>query len=84
MELLAALGGGSLGEALARLLYAEALEATGQRPVARVAIAEARARVLAVAAGIDELGRRESFLQGVPENARILELAEKWLEEVPA
>jgi hypothetical protein len=81
MALIAALGGGSLGEALARLLYAQALEATGDGPGARVAIAEARDRVLAVAAGIDEPQRRASFLQAVPENARILELAQAWLGE---
>jgi hypothetical protein len=67
--------GGSL-----RLTRAEALHATGDREAARAAIAEARARLLAVADTIADPAYRASFLE-VPENARTLALARAWLGE---
>ncbi|WP_437978435.1 protein kinase [Sorangium sp. So ce295] len=79
MALLASLGKVEEGEELARLVYARALEATGDHPAARAAIADARDRLLATAARIDDLRRRDGFLQNVSENAQILELARAWL-----
>jgi tetratricopeptide (TPR) repeat protein len=69
------------GDVLTRLVHAEALRATGNHEAARAAIAEARDRLLAAAARIDDPQWRQSFLQNVPENARTLELAHAWLGE---
>ncbi|WP_437940222.1 serine/threonine-protein kinase [Sorangium sp. So ce341] len=68
------------GEALTRLVYAEALFAAGDRAGARAAIAEARDRLLAVAMRIADPGMRERFLRDVEENARTLELARAWVD----
>ncbi|MDC0681569.1 hypothetical protein [Sorangium atrum] len=79
MALLASLGRVEEGEELARLVYARALEAIGDQPSARAAIADARDHLLATAARIDDLRRRDGFLQNVSENAQTLELAREWL-----
>ncbi len=71
--------GAEEGEALVRLALAEALDATGDRPAAGRAIAEARDRLLARAERITRADWRSSFLDRVPENARTLELARAWL-----
>ena len=63
------------GESLVRLVYAEALRATGDEAGARDAIREAEARLRERAAKIQDPAYRESFLTGVPENARTIELA---------
>jgi eukaryotic-like serine/threonine-protein kinase len=68
------------GEVLTRAVYAEALFATGDRGAARLIIADARNRLLAAAARIEDPGWRDSFLHNVPENARTLELARQWLD----
>lgn len=75
MRLLEPLGGLEEGEALVRLIFAETLEAIGDRHAARVAIVAAEQRLLARAARIDNPAWRSSFLERVPENARTLELA---------
>jgi tetratricopeptide (TPR) repeat protein len=80
MAALASLGKVDEGEELCRLAHAEALEANGDRAAARAAIAEARDRLLAKAARIGDAGRRATFLERVPENARTLSLARAWLE----
>jgi eukaryotic-like serine/threonine-protein kinase len=64
-----------------RLTRAEALHAAGDLHAARAAIADARARLLAIASQIAESGFRTSFLERVPENARTLALALAWLGE---
>ncbi|MDC0681565.1 hypothetical protein [Sorangium atrum] len=79
MALLASLGKVEEGEELARLVYARALEAIGDHSAARAAIADARDHLLATAARIDDLRRRDGFLQNVSENAQTLELAREWL-----
>jgi len=66
---------------LSRLGYAEALDATGDHAAACAAITEARDRLLAQAARIDDPSRRKTFLENVPENARTLSLARQWLGE---
>ncbi|HEX8114382.1 MAG TPA: hypothetical protein VF516_41920, partial [Kofleriaceae bacterium] len=65
--------------AFVRLAHAEALHATGAHDAARRTIAEARARLLAIADTIAEPSYRTSFLDAVPENARTLALARTWL-----
>jgi hypothetical protein len=75
----AAMGGcGMFRGAFVRLAHAEALHATGAHGAARHAIADARARLAAIADKIADPGYRASFLAGVPENARILALADAW------
>jgi hypothetical protein len=66
------------GEALTRLIYAEALEADGDREGARAAIAHARKRLKGLAAKISDPELCRSFLEQVPENARTLLLADAW------
>jgi eukaryotic-like serine/threonine-protein kinase len=66
------------GEAMVRLVYAEALHANGEHDRAREAILAARERLLERAAKIDVPEWRESFLRHVSDNARTLELVEKW------
>jgi hypothetical protein len=78
----AAMGGcGMFRGAFVRLAHAEALHATGAQDAARRAIAGARGRLLTSAARIADPAYRTSFLAGVPENARTLELAHAWLGE---
>ncbi|WP_394833708.1 protein kinase [Pendulispora rubella] len=74
MDLLASLGGVEVGEIRLRLVHAEALRATGERPAAREAILRARARLLSLAGKLTEGALRTSFLERVPENARLLGL----------
>jgi hypothetical protein len=76
----AAMGGCSLFRgAFVRLAHAEALHATGAHDAARHAIADARARLFAIAGKIPEPSYRTSFLEDVLENARTLMLARAWL-----
>jgi hypothetical protein len=67
--------------AFVRLARAEALHAAGALDAARAAIADARARLVAIADTISDPAYRTSFLEGVPENARTLELARAWIGE---
>jgi hypothetical protein len=77
-----AIGGyGMFRGAFLRLTRAEALHATGALDAARAAIADARARLLAIAGTIEDPAYRRSFLEAVPENARTLALAGDWLGE---
>ncbi|HWO23799.1 MAG TPA: protein kinase [Kofleriaceae bacterium] len=75
-----AMGGcGMFRGAFVRLVHAEALHATGAHDAARHAIAEARAQLHAIAERIEDPEYRKSFLESVPENARLLELARAWV-----
>jgi tetratricopeptide (TPR) repeat protein len=67
------------GEALVRLVYAEALEATGEHEAARRVLAAARNRLMVRAAKIRDPGMRASFLGRVRANARTIALARAWL-----
>ncbi|WP_437626953.1 protein kinase domain-containing protein [Sorangium sp. So ce1151] len=67
------------GESLVYLVHAEALQASGDAPGARAAIALGRGRLLERAAKIANRAWRASFLENVPENARTIELARAWL-----
>jgi hypothetical protein len=76
----AAIGGcGMFRGAFIRLAHAEALHATGAHDAARRTIADARARLVATADRIADPEYQQSFLEGVPENARTLALARAWL-----
>jgi tetratricopeptide (TPR) repeat protein len=79
MDQMTALGSLDEGEALIRLVYAEALHATGAGAAADLAIAAARDRLFARAQKIADPSRRAGFLERVPENARTMALARAWL-----
>ncbi|MDI1445708.1 serine/threonine-protein kinase [Polyangium sp. 6x1] len=74
MGLFASLGGMEEGEALLRLVYAEALIASGSAASGKHAIFQARTRLLARANRITDAAMREHFLERVPENARTMAL----------
>jgi thioredoxin-like negative regulator of GroEL len=77
-EALDALGEIDEGESAVRLVYAEALAATGATTEASAALMTARDRLLARAAHIEEPTWRQRFLNDVPVNARVLVLADEW------
>ncbi|MBI4511586.1 MAG: protein kinase [Deltaproteobacteria bacterium] len=79
MHLLETLGKIDEGDALVRLVYAEALQATGAVEGARAAIAAARDRLVAQAALVTDPALRESLLTRVPEHAHTLSLARAWV-----
>ena len=60
------------------LTWGEALHASGDHDAARTVIAAARDRLHTEAAGITSPELRQSFLEDVPEHARIFMLAEVW------
>ncbi|WP_438014061.1 protein kinase [Sorangium sp. So ce315] len=78
-SMLASFGTLEEGESLVRLTFAEALAAAGRRDEAAAAIASARAALLARAGKLSDPAWRERFLRDVPDNARTLELARRWL-----
>ncbi|AUX44360.1 uncharacterized protein SOCE26_058240 [Sorangium cellulosum] len=70
-----ALGGpGSFKEAFARLVHVEALRAAGDHEAAGAALRKACDRLVEQSRRIDDAALRRSFLEGVPENARIFQL----------
>jgi hypothetical protein len=64
-----------------KLVHVESLQESGRHDEARAALASARARLLAIAAKIKEPAYQKSFLENVPENRRIFDLARQWLGE---
>ena len=82
IDLLDTLGALEEGEALVRLVYAEALRASTDRRAAS-AILDARDHLLARAAKIRDPVLRRSFLERVPENARTVDRAREWAAEAP-
>jgi tetratricopeptide (TPR) repeat protein len=66
------------GDALIRLVFAEALHAVGDIDGARAALATAHASILRVAQQIRDEELRQSFLNNVPEHARIFALDRSW------
>jgi eukaryotic-like serine/threonine-protein kinase len=64
---------------LVRLVWAEALEATGDHAAACQAIAEARTALFAFADRITDAELRRGALITVPEHARTLALAREWI-----
>ena len=77
MELRGSLQHRDDGDALIRVVYAEALDAAGDHEGARAAGKAAREDLLARAEKITDPTLRKSFLSGVPEHARTLALAER-------
>jgi eukaryotic-like serine/threonine-protein kinase len=69
-------GGVESGDALIRLVHAQALLALGRRDEARDALGAAKDRLLERAAQIRDPDLRQSFLDRVPENRKTLELAQ--------
>jgi tetratricopeptide (TPR) repeat protein len=78
LSLVVSLGGTEEGEALIRLVYAEALRAAGHEGAARDAIGLAVDRLMERAQQIEDPGRRSSFCEAVPEHAKTLALAALW------
>ena len=74
-----ALGAFGFRGAFARLVHAEALEATGDHAGARRAVITARARLQLQAARIDDVAVRRGFLEDLPDHARTLALARQWV-----
>ena len=72
------------GEALLRLVHAEALHACGQRDRAKQAIKVARDRLLGRAELVRNAEWRTDFLNRVVENRRTIELSRAWLNSVEA
>lgn len=70
-----ALGGSGFRATFARVTHAEARVATGDRAGAARAAGEARTGLLARASRIGDAALRRSFLERVPEHARLLALA---------
>ena len=78
-EILLLLGSLEEGEVLVRLVYAEALLASGDIGAAHAAMAEAREKLRVQAQKISNPAWRQSFLSQVRENVRTLYLAQEWL-----
>jgi tetratricopeptide (TPR) repeat protein len=76
--LLESLGGLEEGEALVRLVHAEALNATGDAEGARVAIRAAKARLEERAVRLRESPLKATFLEAIPEHARTFARAREW------
>jgi len=70
------------GESMVRLVYVEALAATGARPEACRALRIGYERLLARAQRIGEPTWRHRFLHDVPVNARMIALAEGWRDDM--
>jgi tetratricopeptide (TPR) repeat protein len=76
-ETLREVGGGEAEQAVL-LTFAEALHAGGKLEEARAQIDAARKHIETRALAIDDAAWRRSFLEEVPENARILQRAREW------
>ncbi|HRI66939.1 MAG TPA: protein kinase [Polyangium sp.] len=68
--------------AFMRIVQVEVLEATGQHGAAREQLFDARSRLVRIAESIPDVDLRRSYLRQVPENARTLDLAEKWFGDI--
>ncbi len=75
MSILEALEGVEEGEALIRVVHAQALETIGYESEATTRILEARSRLMERADRITDARLRRSFLDHIPENARTLAMA---------
>jgi eukaryotic-like serine/threonine-protein kinase len=79
VEILNRLEGIEEGESLIRWTHALALRASGQEAESEKQIREARDRLLQRAERITDTRWRQSFLEQVNDNARVLEFASSWL-----
>jgi hypothetical protein len=66
------------GEALIRVVHAEALHANGHKDEALARVKAAEERLVKIANEINDPHWRRSFLENVPENARTMRFAAKW------
>jgi tetratricopeptide (TPR) repeat protein len=82
--LLESLGTIEEGEAMVRLVYADALAANGHTDAFARAIAAARDHLLAKASRIRDPAGRQRFLTAIADNARTLALASRVVVEGPA
>jgi serine/threonine protein kinase/tetratricopeptide (TPR) repeat protein len=80
IEILNRLDGIEEGESLIRWTHALALRASGQDKEAETYIREARNRLLKRADRISDPRWRQSFLEQVNDNARVMEFASSWLD----
>jgi len=71
-------GGVEYGEHTIRRAMVEALEAAGEAARARTLLATALERLRAACDKLDEPELRRAFLQGAPDNARLVELGQRW------
>ncbi len=78
------LGDSAEAESFIRLSHSEVLYAAGYLAQAKAAIRAARDRLLERARRFRSEARREVFLRDIPENARILVLAQAWDDELEA
>ncbi|TKC99550.1 protein kinase domain-containing protein [Polyangium fumosum] len=81
MQILGRLEGIEEGESLIQWTYALALRVNGAEEEALRRITEARRRLLKRADRISDPRWRQSFLEQVPDNARVMEFAAIWLGE---
>jgi eukaryotic-like serine/threonine-protein kinase len=79
MSLLEQLGEVADGESLIRCVHALCLRNNEKEPEGRKRIAEAKRLLLERANRINEPHWRQSFLEGVRDNDRLMQLAEQWL-----
>lgn len=79
MRLLEQVGGAVEAEAIVRVGYAEGLRAAGDIEGSKLAITDARARLLAQAAKIKNPEWRKGFMERLGEHVRILARAAEWL-----
>lgn len=82
MRLLKEMEGIEEGESLIRLTHALSLRGTHQEhreKEGRSVVAEARRRVMERASRIRDPRWRASFLENVPDNARVIEIANQWV-----
>jgi tetratricopeptide (TPR) repeat protein len=78
LESVAAHGGAGHRAGRIRLVYAEALRASGDRAAANAMLGAARSELLAKAARITDAEVRQRFLDDLPEHRRTLALAAEW------
>ena len=79
MGLVEQLGGVAEGESLIRCVHALCLRNNDREPEGQRRIAEAKRLLLERANRINEPHWRQSFLEGVRDNDRLMQLAEQWL-----
>jgi len=81
MELLSQHGGAGEGEGLLRLTYALVIAQTGDKAESRRAMKAARDRIVGLAERFSDPRHKQSFLEKISENARIVQLGSEWLDD---
>jgi hypothetical protein len=79
-ELISQIGSGGFGTVYQVLqILAECLAATGQRAEAELVLREAYDELSQRAARTGDAALRKGYLENVPHNARVMQLANEWL-----